>query len=108
MRGFTTQIKIPFDTAVAKVTEALSRAGGGTAIRTMLAVGLAATLSGCPMVGMMGVMHGGVLKHGSSGSGDGGKDNRAPRSEPQDCAGGDAGCDRSANQPEPAHGNAQR
>ncbi|MDP2240761.1 MAG: hypothetical protein Q8K18_11455 [Burkholderiales bacterium] len=75
-----------------KVPPGKSRAGGRAAIRIMLAVGLAATLNGCAMVGMMGVMHGGMLGRGSSDSGDrgssaegrqDGQDNRAPRSEPQ-------------------------
>ena len=84
MYGFTAQMKVPLGK---------SRAGVGAAIRTMLAVVLAATLSGCAMVGMMGVMGGGMLGRGSSDSGDrgssaegrqDGKDNRAPRNEPQD------------------------
>ena len=75
-------------------------------MRILLALGLAATLSGCPMAAMMGAMHGGALKHGSSGPGDGGKENRAPTGEPPDCARGTAECDRSVNQAEPAQGKA--
>ncbi len=89
MYGFATQMKVPLGK---------SRARGGAAIRTTLAVVLAATLSGCAMVGMMGVMGGGMgmggmLGRESSDSGDrgssaegqqDGKGHRAPRSEPQD------------------------
>ncbi len=69
-----------------------NRAGAETAIRTMLAIGLVATLSGCAMVGMMGVMHGGMLGQGSSDSGglgspaesrQDGNGNHTPRNEPR-------------------------
>ncbi len=95
MHGFNTQSK--------------SRAGVGAAIRTMMALGLAASLGGCAMVGMMGVMHGGMLGKGGSESGHrgssaegrhGGKENRIAHGVPQDCSDGGPGCDRSVGPPE--------
>ena len=77
---------LPCEVMVRPALPAKSRAGSRAAVRLALAVGLVAMLNGCAMVGMMGVMHGGSLLGQ-------GKGKPPPSSEPQDCAGGSAGCD---------------